>query len=122
MNTPSPDAIRETFTALDPRQTKIVLGMFGLMIAEPGNVRDREWMSEQLTRMALWSEDAEPGSADEAIDDVRAYLAVNAEDLLRASFLLFQRVAEDLAPRATTGGFTFEDAMQVALTYLPSGV
>ena len=46
------------------------------------------------------------------------YLHTHADRLLASALRLFQRVGADLAPQADEG-FTFDQAMQLALGYLP---
>lgn len=118
MDAPSPDDVRAALALLDARRQKIVAGMFGLMIQNANQVGDREWMARQLTEMTVLAGDIEADSADEAIQAVQAYLGEHAEELLRASVLLFQRVGLDLAPRASEG-FTFDEAMRIGLDYMP---
>ena len=117
MSAPSPDDVRNTLSQLDERGRKVVAGVFGLMIRSPERVRDREWVSQQLADVALVGLEAEVDSPDEAVTAVQELLRAEAPIFLQASFLLFQRVGLDLAPRAEAG-FTFEEAMETALGYL----
>ena len=120
MELPEPDEVRRQLADLDEREEKIVAGLFALMIREPGRVRDREWLLERLTQAALLSSGAEESEAEagEDLGELRGYLEEHHARLLAASFLLFQRVGTDLAPRAAAG-FTLEEALAAALGYLP---
>ena len=118
MEPPSRDQARQTLSELDPRQVKIVAGLFAKLIKEPTRARDQEWVLQQLTEITVLAGEFEADSPDQAIRAVQDYLQTHAEALLRASFLLFQRVGLDL--KALDQSFTFEDAMHSALGYLPS--
>ncbi len=115
---PSPEAVRASLAHLDERQQRIVGGLFAVMIKSPAQVREREWMTQQLTEITVLAGDVDADSADAAINAVREYLQVHAEELLRSSLALFQRVGLDLAPRAQQG-FSFEEALKIGLAYLP---
>ena len=120
METPEPDVAvaRETLSRLDPRGVKIVYGLFALMIQDPSRVRDREWICEQLTQVTLLAGDFEAETPELGVSAVQAFLVDHADPLLEAAYLLFQRVGLDIASRASEG-FALEDAMGVALSYLP---
>ena len=118
MSTPDPQAVRAALAHLDPRSQKIVSGLFAIMIKDPGKVRDREWICEQLTQVTLLAGDFEAETPDMGVAAVKSFLLEHTDPLLEASYLLFQRVGLDLAPQAKEG-FTYEDAMRSALAYLP---
>ena len=92
--------------------------MFAIMIKDPGKVRDREWICEQLTQVTLLAGDFEADTPDMGVAAVKSFLEEHTDPLLEASYLLFQRVGLDLAPQAKEG-FAYEDAMRSALAYLP---
>ena len=115
----SPPAVREALADLGLREQKIVAGLFGVLVSEPSRVHDIEWVSEQLTQLAVLAGDHEDLEPHEALAAVRDYLQGHAEELIRLSVLLFKRVGADLADRVEQG-FTFDEAMRVALDYLPS--
>ena len=119
MEAPTPDDVRGALAGLDEHQQKIVIGLLSVMINEPQRVREREWMAERLTELTLLTGEFEADTPQGGVQAVEAYLLEHSGDLLRASVLLFQRVGLDLAPRAKTGGFTFEDAVQTGLAYMP---
>lgn len=119
MQTPTPDDVRATLGGLDEQRQKIVIGMLSVMINDPQRVREREWMAERLTELTLLTGEFEADTPQDGVQAVEAYLLEHSGDLLRGSLLLFQRVSLDLAPRAETGGFTFEDAVQTGLAYMP---
>ena len=115
MNTPSPTEVRQSLALLDARQHKLVGGVLAVMIKNPDRVRDREWITEQLTHLYLLASDAE-GDGPDGVVEAQRYLEANVNPILNASYQLFLRVAEDLAPRAQAG-FTFEKAMEQAMAY-----
>ena len=119
MQPPTPEDVRRTLEDFDASSQKIVAGMLTVMIRDPERVRDREWVSEQLAQMTLLAGGFEADSPEAGVRAVESYLKANAERLLRASLLLFQRVGLDLAPRAEAG-LTFEEAIECGLSYLPS--
>ncbi len=116
---PTPESVRRALAALDTRKQKIVSGLIAIMIQNTARVRDREWICEQLAEVALLAGEFEADTLADAVQAVKTFLETHAEELLTASYLLFQRVGLDLAPRAKAG-FTYEDAMRSALEYLPA--
>ena len=121
MSVPTREQIRATISELAPREQKIVGGMFAVMIRHPENVRDREWISEQFTNIALLSmgeienlgEDAASPMA--MMEALTSYTKEHAAPLLNLCFALFQRVAEDLAERESPP--EFQEAMAQAMSY-----
>ena len=110
--------MREALADLDSRCQKIVSGLFAVMIRQPEKVRDREWVCERLAEITLLAGDFEADTPDMGASVVERYLTSHSEKLLSASYMLFQRVGLDLAPRAKDG-LRYEDAMCRALAYLP---
>ncbi|MFT5048989.1 MAG: hypothetical protein ACI8QZ_000378 [Chlamydiales bacterium] len=119
MDTPTPADVRATLAAFDACHQKIVAGMLSVMIQNPAQVREREWIAEQLTQMSLMAGDFDAETPDQGIAAVQDFLLANTDELLRASFQLFQRVGLDLAPQAESG-FTFDEAMRLGLSYMPT--
>ena len=121
MNSPSEEQVRQALAHLDPRQQKIVSGMLVVMIKNPTQVQDREWITEQLTEITLLTCEADGDAEEISVQIIQDFLQNNTSELLNGAFLLFQRVAVELEPKAQTeAGFTFEEAMQCALAYLPA--
>lgn len=118
VDAPCEDDVRQALTELDARQQKIVAGLVGVMMQNVDQLGDNEWIAHQLTEMAILAGDFEADSANEAVQAVQSFLQEHADLLLRCSLMLFQRVGLDLQPRAAEG-FTFEEAMRQALSYLP---
>ena len=116
MRTPTVQEVRDALAPLDPRQHKLVGGMIAVMMKHPDRVRDRDWLAEQLTEVTLLAGGFEAPSGPNLVEEVRTFLSSHVDVLLNACFLLFLRVASDLAPRAASG-FTFEDAMAQAMSY-----
>lgn len=116
---PTPDDTRAALARLDARGRKIAIGIFSFMVQEPQRVKDREWMAQKLTEVTLLASDLEADSADQAIAAVQEEVREHAPALLGAALVLFQRVGLDLADRAASG-FSFEDALETAVSYLPA--
>lgn len=112
-----PNAVRSALSALDARQRKIVIGLVAILIQNPRRVQEREWVSEELSRVALLSLGEEVESGPQAVEDLQAYLKANGPLLLRSALQLFQRAGLDLQAEAASG-FTFERAMEVVVSYL----
>lgn len=119
MDSLTPEAVRRSLAAFDARHQKIVTGLLVVMMRAPQRVRDREWMSEQLTQITLLAGEFEADTPAEGVRAVHEFLRAHAQELLSAALLLFQRVGLDLAPHAAAG-FSFEEALRLGLAYLPS--
>lgn len=119
MDAPTPESVRAILAPFDARHQKIVAGLFMRMIEHPARVREQEWVAEQLTEMTVLAGGFDAESPDQAIGAVRTFLQAHAEELMTATLTLFQRVGLDMAPRVEEG-FTYDDAMRHALTYMPS--
>lgn len=119
MQPPEPEAVRAALAPLDARHQKIVAGLIAVMMKNAGRVKDREWISQQLTEMTLLAGEFDADTPHDGVATVQEFLQENADGLLNASYLLFQRVGADLAPRAAEG-FAFEDALRTALDYFPA--
>ncbi|HMQ22866.1 MAG TPA: hypothetical protein PKE00_10280, partial [Planctomycetota bacterium] len=82
----SESALRARLAALTARDQKIVLGLFAVFIRQPQQVRDREWVAEQLAHLTLLAGDFEADTALDGVESVRSYLAQRGSDLVeRAS-------------------------------------
>ena len=113
---PSADELRLQLAAFDERQQKIIAGLLSVMIQNPKRVREREWISEQLTQVTLLAGGfSELGEAHENLQEVQAFLQGNINQLLNASFALFAQVASDMAKR---DDFSADDALAQGMTYL----
>ena len=109
------DGLRATLAAFDGRQKKIVGGVIAIMIESPERVREREWIAEQFSQVALLACDFEDvGGVQEGKDRVQEYLRTNIHPILNACYQLFQCVGDDLAGRP---GLSREDAVAHALSY-----
>ena len=113
MSAPSPEDVRLALADFDLRRQKIVTGLFALMIRNPERVRDRDWISRQLAEVVVLAGEFEADSPEAGLREVETFLRDNAEELLTATYLLFQRVGLDLAPRADEGiGYEELSALQ----------
>ena len=112
------DELRNTLAAFDDRRKKIVGGMIAIMIENPDQVRDREWIAEQFTHVTILACDFEDvASTTEGVERVQAYVQQNIQPILTACFQLFGVVGEDLSARASEG-LTREEALAHALSYM----
>lgn len=99
-NLPSADELREQLAALNVRQQKIVAGVLGVMIQHPGRMREREWISEQFTQVALLAGGlSESADAQSELEELQEFIRDNIHLLLNLSFALFAQVAGDLEGR-----------------------
>ena len=53
MALPDRTALRTELQTFDDVEKKVVGGMLAAMFGQPAKIRDREWMSEQFTQVAL---------------------------------------------------------------------
>ncbi|MFT4540317.1 MAG: hypothetical protein ACI841_000596 [Planctomycetota bacterium] len=114
---PDSQALRTTLQAFDERQKKIVGGMITVMIQNPESVRDREWVVEQFTHLVLLAGDFEDvGGSHEGVELVQKYVQTQIDDLLNATFALFQQVAQDMAS-AESSEQARDRAVAQALSY-----
>jgi len=117
MKTPDPEHVRRTLAAFDERQRKIVGGLIAVMIRRSERVREREWICEQFTQLALLTaEEDDTASPDARAAALGRYVRANIDDVLNASYELFLRVAADMAARAHEDP-SHADAVAQALTY-----
>lgn len=117
---PDRDALRASLAELDERGRKVVGGMMAVLFANPGRVREREWVTEQFTQVVLLAGEFEEGDgAQDAVGVVQAYVRDHIDPLLNACFALFLVVGDDLAARVADG-VTQEDAMLQAFSYFPA--
>ena len=119
MSEPTASEVRKALLHFDSRHQKIVSGLLVEMIKNPTRVRERDWVVEQLAELTLLTGDFEDATPESGAEAVREFVREHADEILNASFLLFQRVGMDLAPRAAEG-FTLEDAVKCGLDYLPT--
>lgn len=118
MHVPSRDDLRVTLAQFDEVQTKVAGGVLAVMFGEPARIRDREWMSEQFTQVALLTgqfEDLE--HAHEGLEVAQRWIASNIHTVLNPCYALFVHVAEDLRQRHGDETFSASDAMIQALGY-----
>ena len=113
-------ALRASLTALDDPARKVIGGLVALMIQHPGQVKDPEWMAEQLTQLVLLVrqpelEDLPDAAAGLAI--VQAELQASGDEWMRLAFGVFTATAEDLASQVGEG-LSRSQALAHALGYL----
>jgi len=118
MSEPTQREVCQALLHFDGRQQKIVSGLLVAMMQNPTRVKEREWIVEQLAELTLLTGDFEDETPESGAQAVKEFVGSNADEILNATYLLFQRVGLDLAPRAAEG-FGLEDALKVAVGYLP---
>ena len=118
VNVPDRDELRRTLAGFDDVRTKVVGGVLAAMFSSPERVRDREWISEQFTQVALLTGEFEDaGEAHEGVEVARAWIRSHIHEVLNACYALFVHVAEDLRQRHGEAPFSASDAMIQALGY-----
>ena len=111
----APKDLQTSLAALDALQKKVLGAVITTMIGHHDQVRDQEWMAEQFTAAVALAMDLEtPSSGPEGIAKVQDYAQTHIDDLLRVAFALFAQTARDMQTR---GSFTYDDAVQQALSY-----
>jgi hypothetical protein len=104
------EELRRTLAGFDERRKKIIGALLAVMFRDASRVRDREWIAEQFTEVALLAGQFESPEA------LQGWVRENIHPILNSSYALFAVVGEDLASRAATG-FTHAEAMFAALSY-----
>ena len=115
---PSRAELRTSLSGFTEVEKKVVGGVLAAMFASPERVRDREWVVEQFTQVALLTgqfEDA--GAAHEGVEAARAWVRAHIDSALNACFALFVHVADDMRQRHGEATFSASDAMIQALGY-----
>lgn len=118
MALPDRTALRTELQTFDDVEKKVVGGMLAVMFGQPAKIRDREWMSEQFTQVALLTgqfEDVE--HAHDGVERAQEWIQTKIGKLLSACVALFVHVAEDMRERHGEGEFSASDAMIQALAY-----
>lgn len=119
MALPDRDALRAQLTHFDDVERKVVGGMLAVIFAAPDRIRDREWMAEQYTQVALVTGQFEEAEhAHEGFERAREWIRAHIGEHLGACIALFVHVAEDMRRQhGEEGGFSAADAMVQALGY-----
>lgn len=118
---PTPDELRATVGAFDPIRKRIFASLIVEMIGNSERVREREWISEKFARTAALALEleTEADSGPAAVAAVQEYARENMTPVLDAAYGVFQAVARTMSERS--GGFSFDDAVEEALSYVASG-
>jgi len=118
MKIPSRAELRAELAGFDETRKKVAGGMLALMFQSPEKARDREWLAEQFTQVALLTgqfEDVE--HAHEGLEVAQGWIRSNIDPVLNACFALFVIVAEDVQGDEEADELTTSDAMLRALAY-----
>ncbi|MEM1449961.1 MAG: hypothetical protein AAGI22_12670 [Planctomycetota bacterium] len=117
MSLPTRDELRADLARFDEMQKKVVGGVLAVMFRSPDRVRDREWIVEQFTQVALLTGEFEAVEhAHEGVDVAQRWVREHIDVTLNACYALFLHVADDLSSRDETER-TPSEAMLQALTY-----
>jgi len=127
--TPTPEEMRAELAQLDTLQQKVAGALMPVLFQNADKLRDREWVTEQLSHVTLLALelDREPeagavgagavGAGPEDLARVQTYVRDNCDVVLNSCFRLFLRVGEDMAGRAEKG-FSLQEATVQALGYM----
>ncbi|MEM9381510.1 MAG: hypothetical protein AAGB93_16265 [Planctomycetota bacterium] len=110
MSLPSRDQLRADLARFDEMQKKVVGGVLAVMFRTPDRVRDREWIVEQFTQVALLTGEFE------GVEAAQQWVREHIDATLNACYALFLHVADDLRSRDETER-TASEAMLQALNY-----
>ena len=117
MPLPSRDELRADLAQFDETKKKVVGGVLAVMFRTPDRVRDREWIVEQFTQVALLTGQFENVEhAHEGVDVAQEWIRENIDNTLNACYALFLHVADDMGAREGEPPSP-SDAMLQALTY-----
>ena len=118
MQVPSRETLRASLADFDETRKKLVGGMLAVMFASPDKIRDREWISEQFTQVALLTGRFEGVEhAHEGVEIAREWISENLTPVMNACYALFVHVADDMRQRHGEASFSASDAMIQALAY-----
>ncbi len=120
MQLPDRDALRAEINAFDALQQKVAAAMTLVLIRAPGQIRDREWISEQLTHLAAKAHGFEDEPDPEQLACLRGWILENRDTVLNAAFAVFAHTARELQERGVGEELTFGVASHAALTYFAS--
>ena len=119
---PTPEEVRALVRPLDDRDRKVLGGLVALMIREPGEVRDPEWLAERFVEVAVVAhgfQNDEEHATTEDVQTIERYAKDRMPALVHAAMALFVRTAEEL--RATHERYTFRDAQEIVARYVAGG-
>lgn len=118
MSLPDRDTLRAELAGFDDIDTKVVGGMLAVMFGQPAKIRDREWMSEQFTQVALLTGQFEDSKdAQDGVARAQEWISANIGRILSSCVALFVHVADDMKQRFGEQEFSASDAMIQALGY-----
>ncbi|MDB2577227.1 hypothetical protein N9Z54_08525 [Planctomycetota bacterium] len=118
MKIPTRDELRAELAGFDETRKKVIGGMLAIMFQSPEKARDRGWLAEQFTQVALLTGQFEAVEhAHEGVEVAQAWIRSNIDPVLNACFALFIIVAEDVQGDEAAKELTTSDAMLRALAY-----
>jgi hypothetical protein len=119
---PNRDQIRAGIQGLDVAEKKVLGGIMVVMIHNHARVKDREWIAENFTRLAVPALGvAGVGDVDDDLDRVKRFVTASLGRVLDLAYPLFALVAADMQGRMAAGeSHSLEDAVERALAYFSS--
>ena len=115
MASDAPQDLRTALDGLDALQKKVLGALVTTMIGHHDKVKDQEWMAQQFTAAVALAMDLEPAeSGPDGIAMVQEYAQHHIDDLMKVAYALFTQTARDMQAK---GSFSYEDAVQQALSY-----
>lgn len=119
MEIPSLDAVRAQIPELDKVEQKVLGGFLVLMVSNGPRVAQREWISENFTRLAVAAlELRQEGDVDADLDKVKAFVQASMDRVLNIAYPLYKHLADEMAQQE---GFSMEDACRRAMEYVGEG-
>lgn len=116
MQIPSVDELCAQIPGLDKVEKKVLGGFLVLMIGNAPRVGDREWISENFTRLSVAAlELQQEGDVDADLDRVKAFVQASMNRVLNIAYPLYKHLATEMAAREDFG---MEDACQRVMEYL----
>lgn len=117
MQLPDRETLRSEIAGFDARQQKVAAAMTLVLIREPGQIRDREWIAEQLTHLTAKAHGFEDDPDPEQLEGLRTWILENRDSVLNAAFAVFAHAAQEIQEQGAGQELTFAAASRVALGY-----
>jgi hypothetical protein len=119
MQLPTRAEVRARIQELSVAEKKVLGGMIVVMIHDHTRVKQREFIAENFTRLAVpaLQLDAD-GEVDADLDAVQAFVDASMGRVLDLAYPLFALVAEDMRGKMAAGqGHSLADATAQAMGY-----
>lgn len=119
MQFPTRAEIRAQIQTLSVAEKKVLGGIMVVMIHNHARVKDREWIAENFTRLAVPALGLEQaGDVDADLDAVTEFVGTSLGPVLNIAYPLFALVAADMQGKMAAGeSHSLEDAVEQAMGY-----